>query len=157
MRCKYISVLKSLYSDNYIHIKVCDSLSEQVAQNIGLTQDNNLSPNLFKLFLNNLPSCFDASDDQVVFENVSFSYLTYADDLVLISTTEKRLQSRLNKLSIFCDANGLTVNLKNTYIIIFSKSGRKSKTKFLFNNVEIKEVQSYKYLGILFSLPGTFS
>ena len=81
----------------------------------------------------------------------------YADDLVLLSTTGKGLQSCLNKLSIFCDANGLTVNLKKTNIIIFSKSGRKSKTKLLFDNAEIKEVQFYKYLGILFSSSGTFS
>ena len=153
----FYSVLKSMYSDKYILIKVGDSLSEQVAQNIGLRQGDNLSPYLFKLFLNNLPSCFDASDDQVILENVSFNCLMYADDLVLLSTTEKGLQSCLNKLSIFCDANGLTVNLKKTNIIIFSKSGRKSKTKFLFNNVEIKEVQLYKYLGILFSSSGTFS
>ena len=81
----------------------------------------------------------------------------YADDLGLLATTEKGLQSCLNKLSVFCDANGLTVNLKKTNIIIFSKSGRKSKTKFLFNDVEIKEVQLYKYLGILFSSSGTVS
>ena len=47
--------------------------------------------------------------------------------------------------------------MKKTNIIIISKSGRKSKTKFLFNNIEIKAVQLYKYLGILFSLSGTFS
>ena len=81
----------------------------------------------------------------------------YAGDLILLSTTEKGLQSCLNKLSIFCDANGLIVNLKKTNIIIFSKSGRKSKTSFLFNNVEIKDVQLYKYLGLLFSSSGTFS
>ena len=81
----------------------------------------------------------------------------YADDLVLLFTTEKGLQSCLNKLTIFCDANGLTVNLKKTNNIIFSKSGRNSKTKVLFNKAEIKEVQIYEYLGILFSSSGTFS
>ena len=32
----FYSVFKSMYSDTYIHINVGDSLSEQVAQNIGL-------------------------------------------------------------------------------------------------------------------------
>ena len=112
---------------------------------------------MFKLFLNNLPSCFDASDDRVILENVSFGCLMYADDLVLLFTTEKGLQSCLNKLSIFCDAHGLTVNLKKTNIMTFSKSGRNSKTRFMFNKAEIKEGQIYKYLWILFSPSGTFS
>ena len=48
---------------------------------------------------------------------------------------------------MFCDATGLVVNLKKTNIIMFCKSGRKSKsrTRCLFNNVEIKEVQLCKY------------
>ena len=81
----------------------------------------------------------------------------YEDDLVLLSTTEVGLQGSLHKLSVFCDANGLTVNLKNTNIITFSKSGRKPKIKCLFENSEFEEVQSYKYVGVLFSSTGTFS
>ena len=69
----------------------------------------------------------------------------YADDLDLLSTTEKGLQSCLNKLSKFCDANGLTASLKRTNIFIFNKFGRKSTTNSLFNNVEIEEVHLYKY------------
>ena len=86
----FYSVLKNMYSDKYSHIKVGDSLSEQVAQNIGLRQGNHLSPYLFKQFLHNIPSYFDASTDQVILENVSFSCLMYAGDLVLLSTTEKK-------------------------------------------------------------------
>ena len=74
----------------------------------------------------------------------------YEVDLVLLSTTEVGLQGSLHKLSVFCDANGLTVNLKNTNIITFSKSGRKPKIKYLFNIDEIEEVESYKYLGSYF-------
>ena len=60
--------------------------------------------------------------------NINFSCLMYADDVVLLSTSETGLQSCLNKLSIYCASHGLTVNLKKTNILIFSKSGRKSKT-----------------------------
>ena len=88
--------------------------------------------------------------------SVMLAFRMYADHLGLLSTTEKGLQSCLNKLSEFCDANGLTVSLKKSNIFIFNKSGRKSKTNFFFNNVEVVEVQLYKYLGILFSSSGTF-
>ena len=90
-----------MYSENDIYIKVENSLSEQVRRHIGLRQEDNLSPNLFKLFLNEISKCCDASDDQVELGNINFSCLMYADDLVLLSTSETGLQSCLNKLSIF--------------------------------------------------------
>ena len=120
------------------NIKVGNILSQQVRQHIGLRQGDTLSPNLFKLFLNDLSKCFDASDDQGELGNINFSCLMYADDLVLLSTSETGLQSCLNKLSFLCVSHGLTVNLKKTNIRIFSKSGRKSI--FLFNDVEQKEI-----------------
>ena len=153
----FYNVLKNMYSENCIQIKVGNNLSEQVSQNVGVRQGDNLSPNLFKLFLNDLPACFDEEDDQVSLDSISFSCLLYADDLLLLSTTEAGLQRCLNKLSLYCCDNGLTVNLKKTQIITFSKSGRKSNCNILFNNVYIEEVQSYKYLGVLFSASGTFS
>ena len=101
-----------------------------------MRQGDNLSPYLFKLFHNDLHSCFDTSDDQVVLRNIRFSCLTNADDLVLLSTTATGLQKCLDKVSAYCDANGLTVNLKKNKIVTFSKSGRESKTPFLFNTVD---------------------
>ena len=41
-------------SENDIHIKVEYCLSEQIRQHIGLRQRDNLSPNLFKLFLSEI-------------------------------------------------------------------------------------------------------
>ena len=50
----FYNVIKNMYSENDILIKVGNSLSEQVRQHIGLRQGDNLSPNLLKLFLNDL-------------------------------------------------------------------------------------------------------
>ena len=47
--------------------------------------------------------------------------------------------------------------MKKTKFFRFSKSGRKSKTTFLLNNVEVEEAQTYIYFDILFSSSGTFS
>ena len=114
-------------AENDIHIKVGNSVSEQVREHFGLRQGDDLSPNLFKLFLNDLSKCFDASDDQVELCNINFSCLMYEDDLVLLSTSETGSQSCVNKRSIFCALHGLTVNLKKTNILIFSKSWKNLK------------------------------
>ena len=68
----------------------------------------------------------------------------YADDLVLFSTSETGLQSCLNKLSIFCASHGLIVNLNRLISLFLAKVGENLK-HFLFNDVELKEVQTYKY------------
>ena len=88
---------------------------------------------------------------------MKFSWLLYADDLLLMSTTPKGLQDCLNKLSMFCENNGLIVNLKKTNIMTFCKNGRLSNEKYYFNDVEVKHVNRYKYLGIIFASSGTFS
>ena len=52
----------------------------------------------------------------------------------------KGLQSCLNKLSIFCYANGLIVNLKKTNIIIFSKSGRNVRQSFCLIMLKLRKL-----------------
>ncbi|WAR21446.1 LIN1-like protein [Mya arenaria] len=123
--------IKDMYSSNYMHIRLKDTLTEMFMPKIGLRQGDNLSPNLLKLYLYNLPQCFGEADDQVTLKNCKFSCLLYADDLVLLSTSEQGLQSCLYKLSQYSDKYGLSVNLNKTNI--------------------------YKYLGIIFSSSGTFS
>ena len=42
----FYNVIKNIYSENDIHIKVGNSLSEQVSQHIGLKQGDYICPNL---------------------------------------------------------------------------------------------------------------
>jgi hypothetical protein len=153
----FYNIIKSMYKNNLMHIKVEKKLTQTFCPNIGVRQGDNLSPNLFKLFINDLPSIFNSSDDQVSLNDVKFSCLLYADDLLLLSTTPSGLQNCINKLSLYCEYNGLTVNINKTKVITFCKSGRLSKDKYLYKGVEIEHVTTYKYLGIIFSSSGTFS
>ena len=132
-------------------------MTEKNPQHVGVRQGDNLSPNLFKLFINDLPTIFDTSDDQVSLNNINLSCLLYADDLVLMSTTSNGLQKCIDKLAAYCDNNGLIVNIKKTNIVTFCKSGRISTEKYYYRGIEIKHVTSYKYLGIVLSSSGTFS
>ena len=86
-----------MYSENDIRLNVGNSLPEQVRHRIGLRQGDNLSPDLFKLFLNYLSKCFGASNDQVEQGNIRFSWLMYANNLVLLSASGTGLQGCLNK------------------------------------------------------------
>ena len=153
----FYKIIKSMYANNKIHVRVGNTLSHDFTPNIGLRQGDNLSPNLFKLYINDLASSFQDEDDPVMLGNIPINCLLYADDVVLLSSSEVGLQNCLNKLYRFSESIGLSVNLKKTNILTFSKGGRKSKYTFTYNNIKIKHVSSYKYLGILFSSSGSFT
>jgi hypothetical protein len=65
---------------------------------IGVCQGDNLSPNLFNLYINDLPSYFDKMCDPVSLNSYDINCLMYADDVVMLSSTEKGLQNCVNKL-----------------------------------------------------------
>jgi hypothetical protein len=52
---------------------------------------DNVSPNLFKLFINDLPDVFDNSCQPVTLDVSKLSCLMYADDIILLSETSEGL------------------------------------------------------------------
>ena len=68
---------------------------------LGVKQRDNLSPNLFKLYVHDFPSYFDAPCDPVTINKTQINCIMYANDFVFLSTTEKGIQSCVDKLSIF--------------------------------------------------------
>jgi len=128
----FYNVLKNMYDTNYVSVLTGQILTDDIVPEVGVRQGDNLSPNLFRIYINDLPNIFDSNDDQVTLGDAHVSCLLYADDLVLFSTTENGLQNCLNKLSAYCDKNCLTVNLKKTKILVFCKNGKRDKTKFFF-------------------------
>ena len=143
-----------MYASNRLHIRIGNKLTKSFTPELGVRQGDNLSPNLFKILINELPSMFGIEDEQVSLNGTPLSCLLYADDLVLLSTTQNGLQGCLNKLSSFCDKYCLTVNLKKTKVVIFYKNARLSKLKFTYKGMEIEHSLSYKYLGVLFNACG---
>jgi hypothetical protein len=59
---------------------------------LGVKQGDNLKTNLFKIFINDLPSCLDKSLDPVYLDEKPIRYLMYADDIVLLSRTTNKTE-----------------------------------------------------------------
>lgn len=67
------------------------------------------------------------------------------------------LQDKLITLSLCCKMKKLQVNPDKTVIMKFRKSGRSKREKELkFNDVVLKYVGKYTYLGVVFSQSGSF-
>ena len=89
----FFDIIRSMYSENDFHIRIHDNLTGTFAPKLGVRQVDNLSPNLFKIFINDLPNIFSERDDQVESDGIRISSLLYADDLILLSTSKNGLKS----------------------------------------------------------------
>ncbi|KAL5005625.1 hypothetical protein ScPMuIL_016783 [Solemya velum] len=152
----FLSTIQNLYSKVLYAVKVNGRLSDDIISNVGVKQGCVLSPLLFNLYLHDLPSIFEDCDP-IRLHDTDVSCLLYADDLVIVSRSYCGLQRALNNLSDYCQKWDLTVNLDKTKIIIFNRGGRRiTRHSFSYRGIAIETVQSYCYLGIIFSSAGNF-
>ena len=78
-----------------------------------------MSPNLFKVFINDLPKYMENTPDPAYLNTHPVHCLMYADDIVLLSSSAQGLQCKLDKLHSYCKEWCLNVNTTKTKILIF--------------------------------------
>ena len=90
------------YKDTVSTVKINDYITKYVDILYGVKQDDNLSPTLFNLFINNLASQMKELHCDIKIDIEQVSILLYTDDIVLLSVSEKGLQSMLTYLNKWC-------------------------------------------------------
>ena len=153
----FYNVIKNMYALSKYCIKINNEVTDHFPTLLGVKQGDNLSPNLFKIFINNLAEYLKNSVDPVLLKNRPLHCLMYADDVILLSTTPEGLQSKINILHKYCNDWCLNVNTDKSKILIFNKAGRIIKHDFVLNKIKLECVGKYKYLGIHFCASGSFS
>ena len=83
--------------------------------------------------------------------------LLYADDLLLLPETENGLKECIARLSQYAKVWKLSVNFKNTKIMVFNKLGRILNLRIPFKGKVIEPCSRYDYLGTTFASSGSFS
>ena len=146
-----------MYEVSKSSVRCGDNITDSFPIKLGVKQGDNLSPNLFKIFINDLPDYFNDCNDPIVLNDNPIHCLLYADDLVLLSSSAQGLQSKIDKLHQYCGDWCLSINSSKTKVLVFNKAGRHIKQKFTYSDSLIDCVQSYKYLGIHFTASGSFS
>lgn len=87
------------------------------------------------------------------------SHLLWADDLVLFAKDAKTLQKLLDILNIFVSRWELSINISKTNIMVFNSSSRVLNCSYGFKIGDqlLEPTKKYTYLGIIFSLNGSFT
>jgi hypothetical protein len=162
---KVLRVVKNMYAEAKSCIKHGNEVSELFNCDIGVRQGENLSPLLFSLFLNDL-ECFlrdRSSGIHIETEQsgldgyIKLFTLLYADDTIIVSETEKGLQSSLDALYQYCLDWRLAVNTTKTKVVVFSKGKVRKTPAWKFGPDTIETQHNYTYLGVTFNYNGSFS
>ena len=149
IRGNFWGVISNMMSENESHIKSDGLLSKGFPCETGVRQGDVLSPNLFNLFLNDLPGIFENSSDSPGLGSLMIHCLLYADDLILFSLSEPGMQDKLNKLKEYCEKWSLNINTKKTQVMEMSNLKMDhTKGVITFGETKLIWTDCYKYLGI---------
>ena len=95
---KFINIMRSMYSKLSVKVVLPDGLSSTFLSDVGLKQGCNLRPTLFNLFINDLISKCESTEncEAPTIDGIPVNCQLYADDLVLLSRSKQGLQNILN-------------------------------------------------------------
>ncbi len=154
---KFYKILKSYYERSLYAIKSNTGISPYFEANNGVKQGCNLSPTLSNIYQNDIHEIFDTDCHPVNLDGVDMNSLSWADDLVLMSTSQVGLQNCLHRLSLYCYKWGMKLNVRKTKFMIMSVGTVKNCGSLEYEGNSIDYVTTYKYLGLQLSSNGKFN
>ena len=110
-----------------------------------------MSPLLFIVHMNWIDKC-SQTDECATIGNCKISRLLFADDLVLLSSTESGLQRALNSFTDACNTAEMKISTAETEVPHLSR--KSDQCVLLVNGATLKQVEKFKYLGVAFTSDG---
>ena len=156
----FFKCISYMYTHSCASIKMVKKLSDTFDVLAGTEQGHPMSPELFKIYIHALSTRLNSLSDINVplLNNVPVTHLFWADDLVLIATDKNSLQKMIDELKKYCDIWNLVVNIEKTAVMVFNSSGRQliESHSFNYGDTKIPSTKEYCYLGMKFSLSGSW-
>ena len=145
---KFCNMIKVMYQETLNSVWFDGKLTEWFESNCGVKQGCIMSPLLFSLFINDLPTYVKGG---VNLAGDIINILMYADDIVLFAETPRQLQLMINRLYEYCTMWSLKVNMAKSQVMIMKKGGgrKTNEEKWFYNEEPVEVVNMYKYLGVL--------
>jgi hypothetical protein len=118
---QFLTILQNVYTDNKMFVKLDQGLTKPFIKTTCVKQGCSISPFIFNLFIDKLPTVYDESCDGVELGERKLNCLTGADDCVVFSLSPKGLQNSIDRTVNFFTKLGLSVYIKKNKCMIFNK------------------------------------
>ena len=144
--------ITEIYRETGNMVKIEEERTEEFWTTIGVRQRCPLSPTLFNAFLSDIEE--DMSKVQkggVVIGTEKVRTIVYADDTVLVATTEVGMKETLRRYKKYVERKGLTVNTEKFKVLNY-ESGRgrgRRRREWRWGEEKLEEVKEMKYLGYI--------
>jgi hypothetical protein len=116
----------------------------------GVKQGCILSPTLFSIVMTDLVEMLNNRSQGILYRGELIPGLLYADDIILMASSDEELQAMLDTAAAFADKWSMKYNESKSKVLIVGKRTNKAK-QWQLGTALIGEAEHYKYLGIYFS------
>jgi exonuclease III len=151
---KYLAILQNMYSNNKMHIRLDEGLTQPFTTTTGVFQGCNISPQLFNLYTSKLPSIYNDQCDPVYINQQPVNVLAWADDAAVFSLSKAGMQMSIDRTIEYYKTLGLSVNINKTKVMIFNKRGLKPQhlpqCEFTAEGRLLEVAEQYTYLGAVY-------
>jgi len=152
MKGSALQLFKNYKSGGSQIVNYKDSRSEKQMIKCGVPQGSVLGPLLFLLYVNDIYRCSEQLSF-ILFSDDTNIFYQQKDIKVLIETRNNELK----KVNLWLQANKLSLNIKETHVIILKLEGKKIDNIIVtINDTEIKQVESTRFLGIYIDMANTY-
>ena len=136
--------------DNFItNFRNNEGWSKEIKCNIGVRQGLTLSHTLFFIYISKLEGCLEGGFLNTTLSKIVINLLIYVDDSVILVRCFLDVKKQLIIIKDLRFSMGIPVNTHKTKVMI-TKSENITYTIFFYDNNNLEEVTSSKYLGLDF-------
>ena len=154
---KVFNTLKHMYTNSTGQIKISGHLSNKFNISKGTEQGHPLSPDFFKMYINDLSPLLEHENCPKLINQI-VSHLLWADDLILLALDPITIQKQLDSLDHFCKEWGVDINMTKTKLIVFNPNPNHAvPTSLKICGKPVAQVESYCYLGIEIHKSGKYT
>ena len=141
-------VLRTLYSRCEVAVRVGGEADDWYEEFVGVREGCVLSPLLFAIYINDLPSLLEKGDGGGVRMGRVVHCLMFADDIVILSSTRQGLQRSFDIAGEFSKRWRFKFNFGTDKTAVMVFGGVREGEGWSLVGREVPVVESYRYLGV---------